>query len=454
MENSPGRKTSKATRFIDFLGLIAWLFALPTALYVCGQTSTALFLERSLGPFGTPAALLIVFIGLTFFRTLFGSAKRALPILSGLVVGLASFASIFSFPYLAIVRGAMARFPAFADPGPAFFAGLAAIAIGMILGQVEKGKGSVKVLSPPALAVVVLLILAGIKPFPRVEAKALSMDSAFSEIAKTLGYEYRNPEVDAAVRKVVEDGQKTVAEKEAEIVALTSRLQKSEEDRAALEKSSSDARRLGDELDAAKRALADLKGKLDQSEPVLPGGSYDKAVQPMDPAVRDFAVGIAEKYPGAFDAPQGSRNPSEAGLRQTVLVHGAISSSWKYVSDPGVSWSDYVSPAHRTLAIGLAGDCDDFATMVASSVQAIGGRVRIMHGFTATSGHAWAELWLGDGSTSQAALQTVGTITGRNVSSIAVDRDGKGGTWLILDWRLGELSIKADRLVVAWTGGS
>ncbi|MCX7025259.1 MAG: methyl-accepting chemotaxis protein [Spirochaetes bacterium] len=48
-------------------------FALPTGLYVCGQTSTAPFLEKSLGPLGTPAALLLVFIGLTFFRTLFGS---------------------------------------------------------------------------------------------------------------------------------------------------------------------------------------------------------------------------------------------------------------------------------------------------------------------------------------------------------------------------------------------
>ena len=269
MENSSSHKTSTATRFFDFLGLIAWLFAAPTGLFICGQTGTSLFLEKSLGPFGTPATLLLVFIGLTFLRTLFGSAKRALPILSGLVVGLACFASIFDFPYLAFVRAAMARFPAFAEPGPAFFAGLASIAAGMILGQFERGKGVIKFFAPLALALAVLLALAGLKPFPRIEAKTLSMDSAFSEIAKTLGYTYRNPEVDAAVRKVVEEKDKTVAEKETMIAELTARLQKSEEDRASLKKSADDALRLGSELDEAKKSLNELKGRIDGDTPLV-----------------------------------------------------------------------------------------------------------------------------------------------------------------------------------------
>ena len=453
MENSSDRKASKTTNIIDLLGLIAWLFVLPTGLYICGQMSPALFLEKSLGPFGTPATLLLVFIGLTFFRTLFGSAKRALPILSGLLVGLAFFASTFDFPYLAFIHAAMARFPAFSEPGPAFFAGLASIAVGMILGQFEKGHGVIKFFSPPALAIAILLVLSGLKPFPHVEAKTLSMDSAFSEIAKTLGYQYRNPEVDAAVSKVVEEKDKTVAEKERMIAELTSRLQKSEEDRAALKKSADDAARLGSELDEAKKTLNELKGKIDGDTPLVQGGDYDKAIQPSNPGVRDFAVKIAKSYPGAFDDPQGSKLPSEAGLHQAVLVHGSISSSWKYVSDPSVDWALYVSPARRTLAVGLAGNCADFAVFVASCIEAVGGRARIMHGFTSSAGHAWAELWLGQGARAQADIQSIAALSGRSPSAIAIDHDESGGQWLVLDWRLGEYTLHSDRTVVAWTGG-
>ncbi|MEI6876708.1 MAG: hypothetical protein WCL50_16450, partial [Spirochaetota bacterium] len=362
--NAESPRPSPAARLFDLVGIAGLFFALPTAFHVCGQGSAARFFEESLGPLGSPPALLLAFLALTLLRMLFGSSKRALPVFSGLLVGLLCFAATFDFPYLGPVRAAASRFPAFGEPGPAFFAGLASIVLGSLLGQRPGGQALVKFLLPPASALSVLLLLAGLRPFPPVERDGLSMDRAFSEIARALGTEYRNPEVDAAVKRVVEDGRKTLAEKESEIAALTGRLQRAEDDRAALARSSADAKAQGDELDAARKALAELKGKLDRNDPVLPGGSYDRAVQPMDPGVRDFAVGIAKKYPGAFDEPQGSRRPVEAGLRQVLLLHSAISSSWKYVSDPGLSWSEYVSPAKRTLAIGLAGDCDDFATMV------------------------------------------------------------------------------------------
>lgn len=452
MEANERRVRSRTEKVFDSIGFVGLLLAVPTALFICGMPGPANFLSGSLGAFGAPASLLLAFVALTFLRMLFGSSRRALPVVMGLAVGLLCFASVFDLPGLAGIRGAAARFPAFGEPGPAFFAGLAAILSGSIAGQFESGKASFKFFLPPVAALACLLVLAGLKPFPAVATERLSVDSALKAITQTLGYEYRDPEVEKAVRKVVEDKDKTIAEKEALIAELTARLKKAEDDRAALEQSSGDAKRLGEELDAAKKAIADLKGRVEDSTPLLAGGSYEKAVQPMDPLVRDFAVKLASGHPGAFDNPQGSFHPTVEGLRQVALVHGAISSSWKYVSDPGVSWADYVSPARRTLAIGLTGDCDDFAVMVASCVEAIGGKARIVIGSNDSEAHAWAELWLGSGGAAQSALATMGDIVGRGAQYLATDRDPDGTIWLILDWRIGQMTIKVNRVRVAWGG--
>ena len=452
MDSDDRRVRSRTEKAFDFIGFLGLILAVPTALFICGLPAPADFLSRSLGPFGAPASLLMAFVALVFLRMLFGSSRRALPVISGLAVGLVCFAAVFDVPGLATIRGAAMRFPAFSEPGPAFFAGLSAILAGTIAGQFESGKTLVKFLLPAAVALASLLVLAGLKPFPAVAKESLSVDSALKAISQTLGYEYKDPDVETAVRKVVDDKDKTIAEKEALIAELTARLKKAEDDRAALERSGGDAKRLGEELDAAKRTIYDLKGRVEDSTPLLAGGSYDQAVQPMDPLVRDFAVKLASGHPGAFDNPQGSRHPTADGLRQVVLVHGAISSSWKYVSDPGVSWSDYVSPARRTLALGFAGDCDDFAVMVASCVKAIGGRVRIVIGSNSSEAHAWAELWLGSGAAAQSALASVATALGRGSQYLATDRDPDGDIWLILDWRIGEMTIKTNRVMVAWGG--
>jgi hypothetical protein len=453
MSKMPMPIKPKGTRFFDLLGLVAWICAAPTALFICGYQEPAQFFEKSLGAFGKPIILLLVFLALILLRMLFGSSRRALPILAGLVVGFACFATIYDIPWLSELRAFAARFPAFAEPGPAFFAGLVAIAAGSILGQFEAGKSWIKVLIPIGLAVATILALAGLKPFPAIAKDELSLDSALSTIASAVGYEYRNPAVEAAVQKVIEAEGKTLAEKEKEIAALTERLRQAEIDQKALVAAASDATHLGSELVATKKALEDMKGRLNKAEPLLKGGSYAEAVQPFEPTVRDFAVGFAKTAPGPYDDPQGSSRPTATGLRQAALVHSAIASSWKYVSDPGTDWREYVSPARRSLAVGLAGDCDDFAVLLASCVGAVGGKLRIMNGFTSTSGHAWAELWLGEGRSAQLALSTMATIVGKAASALATETDSQGATWLILDWRLGELSIRPDRVTAVWASG-
>jgi hypothetical protein len=169
--------------------------------------------------------------------------------------------------------------------------------------------------------------------------------------------------------------------------------------------------------------------------------------------VRDFAVRAASAAPGPWDNPQGSRLPNAAGARQLALIHAAIASNWKYVSDPAVSWTDYTSPARRTLSLGLAGDCDDYAALMASCIQAVGGRVRIIHGSKGSVGHAWAEVWVGRGAQAETVLAAVARGMGKSPGSLAATPDkATGDRWLVLDWQLGVYSYPADRLEVAYLG--
>lgn len=445
---APGR----VARFFDILGVLGFLLAVPACLVVLGKPEEARALERALGPFASPGALLLGCAVLELAAGLFGSGSQALPIFAGLAAGLAFFGGAFDLPFLGFLRTSVGRLPGFSRPGPPLAAGLSALLLGLVLGSIRKGRSGTKSLVVLAAAVTTFVTLSVANPFPETDRASLSMETALKSIAAELGREYRSPEVEDAVRKVLEDSKATEAEKDRRIAELAERLRRTEEDAAALKKAAEDGKALSKELEESRKALEELRGRLDKEEPLLPGKDYARAVQPRDPAVRDYAVRLAAGSPGAFDEPQGSRLPTDAGLGQAYRIHAALSSSWKYVSDPAVSWSDYASPARRTLALGLAGDCDDFAVLVASCVQAVGGRARIVHGYTERSGHAWAELWLGDGERGRAALSRAGRAAGRPGWTPAHSTDGRGGTWLVLDWRFGELSMRPSRTEVAWTG--
>ena len=449
----PSRKTGRISRFFDMLGILGFLLVIPAILLVLGKVDAAKAPERALGAFASSGALLVGFVCAELLAGFFGSGSQALPLLTGMICALVYFGGAFDLPWLGFLRSVLGRIPAFSSPGPPLSAGVLSILLGMVSGSFGRGRSRSKALAIITISTAVFVALSVWNPFPKTDSSALSVEGALQGIAAQLGKEYRSPDVEQAVRKVLDDSKATEAEKDQRIAELTERLRKSEEDSAALKKAAQDSEVLTKELLDSKNALEELRGKLNKGEPLIVGQDYSKAVQPNDPTVRDYAVRIASRSPGAFDDPQGSRIPSEAGIAQVRLIHAAISSAWKYVSDPGVSWSDYASPARRTLALGLAGDCDDFAILMASCIEAVGGRTRIVHGTQHGSGHAWAEAWLGAGEQGRVNLRRVASQAGRSYTSLVAGSDDQAGTWLILDWRFGELSINPDRKVVAWTGG-
>ena len=464
MESSPGSSASSTPLrthpgFFERMGNLFAIFgvaafALP-ALAAVGYGKPLETGRKILGAFGEPGLLLIVFLAAFLVAAVLGTVKKAIPVLSGLAAGLLIFAGAFDLPRLQIVREALFRFPPFAQPGPALFAGALGVVAGNLLGRVDRVRALPGLLAPPVLALAALLTLAAVDPFPK-DAGALRLDSssvqsALQSVASLLGAEYKRPDVEEAVRRVVEEKDASLAEKEQALRDLTDRLERSESDRKALERATKEGSALSAELAAAKKALEEIRLRVDEKTPQVAGGRYDQAVQPTDPSVRDFAVKAASAAPGAWDNPQGSRVPNAAGSRQLVLVHAAIASNWKYVSDPAVSWQDYTSPARRSLALGLAGDCDDYATVMASCIVAVGGKARIVHGIKGRSGHAWAEVWVGSGPAADTVLAAVARAAGRSASGLAVSHDRESGErWLVLDWELGSYSFKGDRFEVAW----
>jgi len=434
------------------IGLAA--FSLP-ALAAFGIGSPLEAVRKALGAFADPGLLLLVFLAAFLLAAVLGTVKKAIPVLSGLAAGLLIFAGAFDLPWLQSVREALFRFPPFEQPGPALFAGALGVLSGNLIGRIESVKAVPGLLAPPALALVALLTLAAVDPFPggggALRLDSSSIQTALRSVASLMGTEYLRPDVEEAVRRVVEEKDASLAEKERALRDLTDRLARSEANQKALERASKEGSALSAELAAAKKQLEEIRLRVDEKTPQVAGGRYDQAVQPTEPSVRDFAVKAASAAPGAWDNPQGSRLPNAAGARQLVLVHAAIASNWKYVSDPAVSWQDYTSPARRSLALGLAGDCDDYATVMASCIIAVGGRARIVHGLKGRSGHAWAEVWVGSGAAADTVLSAVAGAAGRPAGTLAVSRDKETGErWLVLDWELGSYSFSGDRMEVAW----
>ena len=90
-----------------------------------------------------------------------------------------------------------------------------------------------------------------------------------------------------------------------------------------------------------------------------------KAIDFQEPATIDFARERVNK------ASSGNYN-----LAQVCDIWEYCYKNWIYINDP--NGEDYFSPASNTIKIGLKGDCDDYAILIAALVQAIGGTSRVV----------------------------------------------------------------------------
>lgn len=130
----------------------------------------------------------------------------------------------------------------------------------------------------------------------------------------------------------------------------------------------------------------------------------------MNPKTRDFAANLAKRHPGAYS------------IEQVCDIYDHLIANWTYVSDPP---EELFQEASYSIQIGLIGDCDDFAILMAACVQAIGGKARVV----LANGHAWAEVHVED-------LGEVRNVIGRRYGTVSIHyhQDPEDGCWLNLDW--------------------
>lgn len=143
----------------------------------------------------------------------------------------------------------------------------------------------------------------------------------------------------------------------------------------------------------------------------------DDACDYLCPYTKQFANSLAGKSPGPFNA------------GQICEIFDYCFNNWKYVNDP--NGHEYVASASESIEGNLAGDCDDFAILMASCMLAIGGDACLNIGAGTEGCHAFTEVDI-----SPVGLDNMkNEIKGRYGSdaTIATRIDGNH-IWLNLDW--------------------
>jgi hypothetical protein len=122
--------------------------------------------------------------------------------------------------------------------------------------------------------------------------------------------------------------------------------------------------------------------------------SIDEKVEPGNPTIRRLALSLAAKHSGDHTLDQ------ICEIYSYLKYGNGTRKKWSYVPDPrGI---DYFNFASYSLTAGTeagcvgAGDCDDFAILMAALVESIGGATRIILADNiSVGGHAYSEVYLG-----------------------------------------------------------
>lgn len=187
------------------------------------------------------------------------------------------------------------------------------------------------------------------------------------------------------------------------------------------------------------KSISDSKHKEEVVDSVIvplegglePGYKEDVRQEKLDQLIKlvdvdneitnDYAVRLASLFPGEYN------------INQVCRIYDYIVDNWKYVSDS--SKKDNFRSASRSINNNLAGDCDDFAILMAALIESIGGTARISLAYNETSGHAFAEvLAVKDERKMQMIDEMISNYYSNNQFKVYCRTDSKGRCWLNLDW--------------------
>lgn len=383
-----------------------------------------------------PAALALLGVGTAWMHLLLAPGYHRAPLWTAAGLGTAVVLWTIGAPVVGLPAHA-ARF----HDGIGIFTGLALLATARAVMRFTMVNTRRFAVGISAAAASVLALQPLVPRFAAIEEDPLTYRGELHVLTSLLepqNSDYRD-QVEPYVEEIARDEELDWEEQRQHIEELNDRIRELEGDLRRFE----DNRREDDQYEEQIARLEERVEELQRGGPDADDlekvHTYRDAVRPSVPLVRDFAVELAAEHSGAYHRSSDMRMPGGTGVRQIAAIHRYVSAQWQYVNDPVVLRTNYYSPADRTIALGLAGDCDDFAVLLASAVEAIGGRARIVHGNCADGAHAWAEAYIGDEQAWQTAMQALADAYPRHrVETRSVSHDGD--FWLSLDWEIGTYS--------------
>ncbi len=146
------------------------------------------------------------------------------------------------------------------------------------------------------------------------------------------------------------------------------------------------------------------------------------AMQPTHPQVRAFAVENSTRYYN------GEYYSKYNKLARYFSLFKHIRVNWKYVNDPRNT--DYYSAPIESIGL-LAGDCDDYSILMASSVMAVGGEARII----ISESHMYTEVKVGTMDDLDKVSEAVRTLFPDEVNGGKIHyHETNGELWMNFDY--------------------
>ncbi|MBT6834477.1 MAG: DUF4339 domain-containing protein [Bacteroidetes bacterium] len=146
-----------------------------------------------------------------------------------------------------------------------------------------------------------------------------------------------------------------------------------------------------------------------------------EAIDYDNPITNDYAVKLASYFPGDYN------------IGQVCNIYDYIVKRWKYVNDSDKK--ENIRSASRSINNNLAGDCDDFAILIAAMIESIGGDARVSFAYNDEGGHAFTEVLATNSKEDmQLIVDEINYLYGTSSFRIYYYNDKKGRCWLNLDW--------------------
>lgn len=436
------KNLSVLQKIFTVLGFIGFLLLIPGLLFAAGWTSLPESLTSTFGAAGSlPVITLIAFV-LMALMFIFGGGHNISATFVGYLIGFFLISTAVDIGFMGWFKNWTSNIAFLSVPQLNYIVGNITVVVGVLMSFNKKipliGELAGLVVLP--IGFLLLTSYLGILRFEGSEGFNIEVNKGVQYLTEMIDEKYRNMNsVKDYVEEVHEDEDLTEEEKEDKIKKLQDKIKKMEEDQRILEELKKQNEEYQERLKDQKKNLKDFGWCASSKDSSKMVSSIVDAVVPGQPCVRDFAVSLVKKESGPYSDQQ-KLVPSETGLRQICALHMHLASNWSYVNDPMVLRDDFYSPADRSIAVGLAGDCDDFATLNASCIEAIGGAARIMVGKCSGGGHGWAEVLIGKKEHWDRAVRVIRDYYNKPRMKLKPLIDENGVYWLSLDWIIGQYS--------------